>query len=291
MCGLGLAGLVRVPVLAAPGSAAVKVGLTATIFPGMTAALLQAAARPFKTLLESSTGFKGQIVQGGVARALAKKLKDDRVQLGVFQGIEFAWARVSNPRLEPIVICANHGQTLRAYLLVRSSSKFKKPADLHGNTLSLPAETREHCKVFLERKCLPASSTPKKFFKKVQLSGDVEEALDDLVDGTVQAALVDGLAWSEYRRVKSGAARKLRVLLSSEPFPCAMIAYQSGRFEAEQVQRFREGLIAARDSRRGRQLLQFLRISGFESVPADYDRLLASIVKAYPPPARDSETR
>jgi ABC-type phosphate/phosphonate transport system substrate-binding protein len=261
------------------------VGLTATIFPGLSEVLLQAAARPFKALLESATGVSGQIVHGGEAKSLADRLKSDRVQLGVFQGIEFAWARVANPKLEPIVLCVNQQRTLKAYLLVRAGSAFQKPADLRKKTLTLPAETREHCRVFLERKCVPASRTPKTFFKKLATSADVEEALDDVVDGNVQAALVDGLAWASYRKAKAGCARRLRVLLESEPFPCAVIACQKGRFDPDRVQRFRDGLVGARNSARGRQLLDFVRITGFETVGADYERLLTGIVKSYPPPA------
>jgi ABC-type phosphate/phosphonate transport system substrate-binding protein len=286
MCGVGLAGLAQVPLWAAPSGPSVKVGLTTTIFPGLSEAMLKAAARPFKSLLESATGVTGEIVQGGDSRGLADKLKSDRVQLGVFQGIEFAWARVSNARLEPIVICANQQRTLKALLVVRSASGFKSPGDLAGKILTEPAETREHCKVFLERKCVPASSTVKKFYKKVVLACDVEEALDEVVDGNAQAALVDALAWASYRRAKAGCARKLRVLLESDIFPCAVIACQKDRFEPERVQRFRDGLIGSRNSPRGRQLLEFLRITGFEAIPSDYDQLFASIVKSYPPPAR-----
>ena len=285
ICGVSVAGLLRAPAWAGPGGPAVKVGLTGTIFPGLSDTLLQAAARPFRSLLESATGVTGKIVQGGDARGLAEKLKEDKVQLGVFQGIEFAWARVANPKLEPIVICVNQQRTLRAYLLVRASSSFKTPANLRGKVLTLPAETREHCKVFLQRKCLPADTTPEKFYKKVVRAGDVEEALDDVLDRNASAALVDGLAWASYRKAKAGCARQFRVLASSEAFPCAVIACQLGRFHPDRVQRFRDGLVGARNSPRGRQLLDFLRISGFEAPPDNYERLFDSIVKPYPPPA------
>src|SRR5437660_295764 len=84
-------------------------------------------------------------------------------------------------------------------------------------TLAGADETREHCKAFLRSQCLPDSATAKSFYRKVVRSADVEEALDDVVDGKVQAALVDGLAWESYRRAKPGAAKRLRVLLASEP--------------------------------------------------------------------------
>ncbi len=283
LCGVGLAGLLPVPAWAAPGPT-VKVGLTHTIFPDLSESMLQAAARPFRSLLESATGLSGHVVQAGDARALALKLKEDHVQLGVFQGIEYAWARRSNSRLQPLVICVNQERALRAFLVVRAASSYRKPADLRDRLLALPAESREHCKVFLRRKCVPAGTPPNRFYKKIVRSGDTEEALDDVVDGKVQAALVDGLAWNSYCKAKAGCARRLRVLLESEPFPCGIIACQQGRFPPQRVQRFRDGLIAAHATRRGKQLMEFLRLTGFEAVPTDYDRLLDRIVRAYPPP-------
>lgn len=286
LCGAGLAGLVNVPAQAfAPAGEAVKVGLTASLFPGLSDTLLAAASRPFRTLLESSTGVSGQVVQGGDPRTLADKLKQDKVQLGVFQGVEFAWARVFNSKLQPLVICVNQKRTVQAYLIVAASSSFKVPADLRGQCLAIPADTKEHCHVFLERKCLPAACAAKKFFKKVIPSGDVEEALDDVVDGNIGAALVDGLAWSSYRQDKAGCAARLRVLLHSEAFPCGVIACQEGRFPEKQVRQFRTGLVRAKDTEKGKQLLRFLRLTAFETLPADYDRLLTAVAKTYPPPA------
>jgi ABC-type phosphate/phosphonate transport system substrate-binding protein len=284
LCGVGLAGLVPVPAWARP-ALSVKVGLTDSIFPNLSPAMLQAAGRPFRVLLESATGLSGQVVQAGNAKGLGLKLKEDRVQLGVFQGIEFAWARQSNPKLEPIVLCVNQDRILRAFLVVRAGSSFHNPDDLRNRTLAIAAEARQHCQVFLRRKCVPDGTPPEKFFKKVVRSADVEEALDDVVDGKVQVAVVDHLAWGSYRKAKAGCARKLRVLLESGPFPCTLVACQQGRFTAARVQHFREGLVAARDTRRGKQLLEFLRMTGFEVPPGDYDQVFVNAARAYPAPA------
>jgi ABC-type phosphate/phosphonate transport system substrate-binding protein len=287
LCGVGLAGLLEAPAWARGPitKVAVKVGLTASLFPGLSDALLATAAKPFRSLLESATGVSGQVVQGGDPRALADGLKQDKVQLGVFQGVEFAWGRVFNPKLHPLVICVNQKRTVQAHLIVRSTSPFKAPIDLRSQTLAIPVDSKQHCHTFLERKCVPASSTVKKFFKEVKQSVDVEEALDDVFDGSAGAALVDGLAWAAYREDKPGCAAQLRVLLASDTFPCGIIACQEGRFPDKQVKQFREGLVGAKDTPRGKQLLRFLRLTGFETLPADYERLLTAVAKNYPPPA------
>jgi ABC-type phosphate/phosphonate transport system substrate-binding protein len=282
----GLLVLLGTPTLA-PAGETVKVGLTDTLVPGLSGTALQVAAAPFRVLLESGTGFKGRIVGSSDARTLARQLEEDKLQLGIFQGIEFAWARQVNPKLEPLVICVKQERTLKAYLIVRAAATYRKPAELRGTTLALPTGSLEHCTTFLRCQCLPDDSTAKRFYRKVLRTSDVEQALDDVLDGKAQAAVVDGLAWQSYRSSKPGCAKRLRVLLASETFPCAVIACQKGRFDAAEVKRFRERLIDARNNRLGRRLIEFFGISGFEAVPADYERLFRRVVKAYPPPPRE----
>ena len=284
VCSASLIGLLRTSALTWANDETVKIALTDSIIPGVPSKLVEVAARPFKTLVESAMGMRGRIVTGGTAGCLAKKLKEDKVQVGVFQGIEFAWARETNPNLEPIVICVNQQRKLKAHLLVRADAPFKATAELRGKTLTESRDTYEHCKSFLRCKCVPESCKVKTFFKKVLNAADVEESLDDVLDRKADAALIDGLAWESYQSSKPGCARKLRVLRSSEAFPCAIIACQKGRFSADHVRRFRRALIRARNEPRGRQLLEFLRLSGFETVPNDYGQLFTSIVKAYPAP-------
>jgi ABC-type phosphate/phosphonate transport system substrate-binding protein len=281
LCGVGLAALLGRPRFALAQGDGITVGLTGTIFPGMSDSMLAMAAKPFRSLLEQATGVSGTVVQGGAPGELAAKLKKDEVQLGVFQGIEYAWARAHNDKLVPLVICVNQARTLKAYLIVRASFA-GKVADLEGKKLVLPAETREHCRAFLEHKCVSGGKPAKKFYSSIATAADVEEALDEVCDGNATATVVDGLAWASYRKGKTGCAKKLRVLEVSESFPSSVVACQSGRFDAGQIERFRKGLIAAKNSDKGKRMMEFLRMTGFEAIPDDFDKLTKDVAKSYP---------
>jgi ABC-type phosphate/phosphonate transport system substrate-binding protein len=284
LCGLALLVLI---LGTSPGDSQeekIKVAPTESMFPGMSAERLSKSARPFKSLLEHSTGFTGDVVPGRDALSLADKLKKDDVQLGIFSGVEFAWAKEHNPKLEPLVLCVNEKRTVKACLIVRADAKFKQPGDLRGKVLAQPDEVRPHCQVFLERQVVPADTMPKKFFKKITTSADVEEALDDVVDGRSQAAVVDALAWASYREAKPGAAKKLRVLVETGDLPSSVIAYQSGRFTTAQLKRLRDGLSKTKGTQRGKDLLQQLRLTSFQAVPADFDKQLAAALKEFPTP-------
>jgi ABC-type phosphate/phosphonate transport system substrate-binding protein len=264
----------------------VRIGLVSSLFRDTPEPIVQIAMRPFKSILEAQTGVTGQIVAGGGAVELGGQLKDDQVQLAVFHGIEFAWARQKQPTLKPLLIAVNRYHDLHALLVVRKDGKAAGCDDLKGQAVALPRLSREHCHLFLERRCTPADSTPDKNFSKVTSPSTAEDALDDVVDDEVQAAVIDAVDLEAYQKSKPGRAARLKTLLKSESFPCAVIAYNPGALSDAMLQRFRDGMINANDSERGKQLLKLCRITGFEDVPADYEELLTDIAKAYPPPSK-----
>jgi ABC-type phosphate/phosphonate transport system substrate-binding protein len=266
--------------------ATVRIGLVETLFPDTPEPLMQVMIRPFKSLMESQTGVRGHVVVGGDADAVGRQLKEDRIQLGVFHGIEFAWVRMKNPDLKPLLIAVNRNRVLHACLVVAAGSEARDYADLKGKKVGLPRLSRDHCRLFLERRCCKPGCTPAKFYGEVAVPPDTEYALDDVVDGKLDAAVVDVVALDGFRKLKPGRAARLKILQQSEAFPSAVVAYQPGAMADSLVHRFREGMIHARANRQGRQLLEMCRITAFEAVPADYDELLTSIAKAYPPPAK-----
>jgi ABC-type phosphate/phosphonate transport system substrate-binding protein len=267
-------------------TATVRIGLVETLFPDTPEPLMQVMIRPFKSLMETQTGVRGQVVVGGDAESVSRQLKEDRLQLGVFHGIEFAWVRTKNPDLRPLLIAVNRNRVLRACLVVSAASQARDYADLKGKKVGLPRLSREHCRLFLERRCCKEGCNTAKFYGEVTTPQDAEDALDTVVDGKLDAAVIDGTALESFRKLKPGRAAKLKILQQSEPFPSAVIAYQPGGLAESLLERFRHGMISARSTRHGRQLLEMCRITAFEAVPSDYEELLASIAKAYPPPTR-----
>jgi ABC-type phosphate/phosphonate transport system substrate-binding protein len=263
---------------------AVQIGMVHSLFRDVPAPLVQVLMRPFAALMEAQTGMTGRLVEGGDALALGRQLADDKVQLAVFHGFEFAWARQQYNALRPLVIAVNQERHLRALLLVRDDCKATRLADLKGTTLALPRGSREHCHLFLERRCQHNGGKPTELFARTTTPANAEDALDDLVDNDVQAAVIDQVAFDCFKRRKPGRAAALRVLLRSEVFPAAVIAYRPGALSDESLDRFRDGMLSANKNATGRQLLTLWKLTAFEPVPEDYDDTLAGILKAYPPP-------
>ena len=263
----------------------IRIGLIRSLFRDTSEPLMQVIMRPFKSLMETATGMSGQLVAAGEAPNLAQRLKSGDCQLGIFHGFEFAWARLALPELKPLLIAVPKQQRyLRAHLVVRAEAGPKSVADLKGQVVALPYMSREHCRLFLERRCVPAGSSMAQFFSRVAMPRDATDAIDDVLAGSAAAAIIDDGDLEAYRSQYPEYFAKVRVLLQSEAFPCAVIAYYPGKLSQSQLDRFREGMLSAKDSRQGRQMMQLCRISSFEDIPDDFEKTLDDIAKAYPPP-------
>jgi ABC-type phosphate/phosphonate transport system substrate-binding protein len=234
--------------------------------------------------MEQSTGITGEMKLTGDHNLLAQQVKDGKIHLAVFHGFEYGWARQLNPDLRPLVIAVSHHKTLHAHLVVRKDSPYECCADLKGKILALPSGSREHCHLYLERRCPGNGIEPKKFFARITKPDDHTDALDDLVEGKVDAVIVDRVGLDDYQKNKRARSERLRVLHQSETFPAAVIVYQTGQLSESVLKKFRDGLVSANKTERGRDLLRLCKITGFDEVPPEYETLLNEIVKAYPPP-------
>lgn len=276
----------------APGRAAenddnsVRIGLVSSLFRDTSEPLMQIVMRPFKSLLETQTGMRGRLLAGGDPEHLGQRLKEGELHLGIFHGVEFAWAKARFPQLKPLVIAVNKQPFLRAHLVVNAQSKIRSMADLKGCAVGLPNLSREHCWLFLERTCVPEGQTAEKFFARLSRPRDACYAIDDVIDGTLQAAVIDEADLNAYRKQYPDFFVKVKSLRRSAAFPCAVIAYYPGTLDENLLGQFRSGMLAAKDNLQGRQMMQLCRITRFEEVPDDFDKMLEDIARAYPPPAK-----
>jgi ABC-type phosphate/phosphonate transport system substrate-binding protein len=260
-----------------------KIGIVKTLLRGMSENLIRATLRPFGLLAEAQTGLQVELSAepGGVE--LARSLESGEVDLGIFQGIEFAWARSRDPNLRPLMLAQYGSPELGACLIVRSDSKPKSMESMAGSSLAMPIDSRLHCHLYLERLVAGAGGRdPKHFFKVVHMSANAEEALDDVIDGSQQAALVDRVAWACYQRLKPSRATELKVIGESESFPASVVVFRAGRLPSETLERVQKGMLNAEKQALGRQLLTLWKLTGFAEVPRGYLPLADSIIRIYP---------
>jgi ABC-type phosphate/phosphonate transport system substrate-binding protein len=229
---------------------------------------------------------------------LGQMLADGKVDIGVFHGIEFVWAKQKHSELHPLFIAYNKQAHLQACLVVRAEDKATGFADLKGKPLALPRGQRIHCQLFMERECQkraegkgtrddPSSLSkcqPEEFFSSVTRPPDIEVALDGLVDGGVQAAIVDVVGLDSYKQRKPTRFDKMRIVQKSEIFPASVIAYRAGTFDGAAVNLLKQRMANATGNQLTRQLLTLWKLTAIEPVPSDFEETMANILKCYPPP-------
>ncbi len=262
----------------------IRIGVVKSLFRDVPDAMVGVAMKPFSLLMKAQTGLDSELAPPTDTEHLAELLAKNKVQFALFEGVEFAWARRKYPEFRTLVISVNEHQNRQAFLMIRQDSKISRFADLQGKELAIPRRSRIHCHLFVVRLARKCGKEPREFFSKLVTSSNVEAALDDLVDGKLPAVVADREALNCYQHRKPGRFGKLKELQKSEIFPDTVVAYRSGVFGPALLDRFREGLEKADSTPIGRQLLVLWHMTALEKIPADYEKLLADIVKAYPPP-------
>jgi ABC-type phosphate/phosphonate transport system substrate-binding protein len=261
--------------------AALRIGMVQSFFHDVPKVLVDIATEPFSAVVLQATGLNGKLVPGGDPFDVARRLSAGELELGVFYGFELAWVREKHPELKPLMIATNKHHQVQAFLLVRNDTDIAGFADLKGKQVSLPARSKEHCRLFLRQRAFDhGQCTPKEYFKQVVASANVEAALDDLCNGSIDAAIVDSLGLEFYKDLKPGCYKQLKVAQESELFPPAVIAYREGGLDEAAQVRIRNGLLRA--AALAPEMMKMWKIHAFETAPPDYLQSLAEILKAYP---------
>lgn len=262
------------------------IGMSDTAFHEVPEDQSKDAMKSLEDLVKKQTGMRGVFTTEKEIDKLAEQLTNDKYKLGVFMGYEFAWAHQKNPKLKPLVIAINEYKVAHAHLLVRADSSAKEFGDLKGKPFAMPNGSKAHCRLVLERRCQAQGKDAKDFFEKVTTPTNIEEALDDVIEGKVQATLVDGYGLERYRKRKPGLAKKLKELQKSEAFPADVVVYYEGHMSDDDLRRFRDGMIKSHKDDDGKRTLGLWKLSAFELVPKDYEKTVEAIAKAYPPPEK-----
>jgi ABC-type phosphate/phosphonate transport system substrate-binding protein len=117
---------------------------------------------------------------------------------------------------------------------------------------------------------------------------NVEDAIDDVVDGKVGATVVDQATLEAYKLRKPGRFLRLQEVARSKPFPPSVVAYYKNTLDAAKREKFLRGLLNASGKEKGKMMLALFHLTGFAKPPADLDAVLARIRKDYPEPKTDA---
>jgi ABC-type phosphate/phosphonate transport system substrate-binding protein len=283
---LFVSALILLPAVSQAGDKEVyRIGIPKSAFRDVPPSLLSFAGMPFKDLMKSQTGLDGDVVLEPDALEIARMLESGKLQLGVFLGHEFAWVRDKHPTLEPIVCTVPRPKEIQAFLLVRYDNKAQTLADLRGCKLALATTTRDHARLFLDKK--RTTEMTGGAFCSTEKAPTVHDAINKVIEGDADVTVADQAAWNYYRKLYPGASENLRVLSKSEVFPPTVIAFKKGSLDDTVIKKVRDGLLTAHETSKVVKLLNLIKVEKFDAVPAGYDESLKECLKAYPAPASE----
>lgn len=258
-----------------------RIGSSGDVSPGEPgSAKEKSALESLRSFIKSETGMDNDISRQKDWREVADQMAKGQLQLGVFQGYEFAWAREKYAGLKPLALAININRYPTIFVVTGKASQAKDFAGLAGQSVALPAGTPPTVRFFVERQT--GAKKPEAFFSKITAQENVEDALDDVVDGVVQAAVVDRAALEAFKRRKPGRHSKLKEIAQSQPFPPVVLAYQEKALTEAKLRGFRDGLLNAHRKEKGLMMLTLFRLTGFEEIPEDLAKVLAETRKTYP---------
>lgn len=267
---------------AAPDRAEPKVlhvGSSGTLATGGDAGKEKGALESLQSFIKDETGLENEIVREKGWRDLVEKMEKGDLHLAVFQGHELARARARHADLKPLAVAVNVHRYPVAYVVTQKDGKFNDLAGLAGATLYLPAGAPGFLRLYLEKQ---TGKRLEAYFSKLVEKDNVEDGLDDVVDGAIGAAVVDRAALEAFKRRKPGRFNRLKELAHSDPFPPTAVAYVEGKLSDATLKRFRDGLLNASKKERGQTLLTLFRLTAFEPVPEDFSKVLERTREQYP---------
>jgi ABC-type phosphate/phosphonate transport system substrate-binding protein len=280
-----MAQIVSLPVADGRQSKVLRMCTSGSLTPANQSGTEKGALDALRSLIKDTTGLDVEIERQNGWRQLANEMAKGRLELGIFRGYEFAWAKEKNDHLKPLVL-ANSGHRYPVLsIMVRRDNPAKDFAGLQGQSLAIPDIGQRDLRLFIDRSCKANGKSPEAFFSKISSPHNVEDALDDVVDGQVQAIVVDQQVLEAYRRRKPGRFDQLKEIVRSPPFPPTVIAYDKRTLDEATVRQFRDGLLHGVAKDKEDLVLGLFHWKGFESVPADFDQVLAETRKTYPAPS------
>ena len=181
-----------------------------SIFRDVPPALLAFAGQPFNDIMKAQSGLNGDVVHEPDAMTVARELDAGKLQLGVFFGHEFAWAKKKYAKLEPLVCTIPQPKEIQAYVLVSYYSKATNLGDLRDMKLALAKTTRDHARLFLDKR--RAEEMGGGNFASTLKTDTVHDAIELLIEGDADVTVADSASWRHYQSLYPGRSQNVREL-------------------------------------------------------------------------------
>jgi ABC-type phosphate/phosphonate transport system substrate-binding protein len=267
---------------AAETPSTLKIGATGTLTGMPDDPKEKAGLDLLQRFIKEETGMNNEITGQMSYEELATAMAKGQMHVGVFQGYELAWLHDKYPELKPLALGVNGTRYSSACIVTSRKKPVMEFADLQGKSLATPVGCHTFLRLYLDRQCESLGKKAESFFSTLAPPTNVEDCLDDVIDGKFDAAIIDQAGLDGFKRRKPGRFNQLKEVARSQPFPPVVVAYYGNVLNSTTVQQFKASLLGAARKEKGELLLSLSRLTAFEAVPDDFPKALAATLKAYP---------
>jgi ABC-type phosphate/phosphonate transport system substrate-binding protein len=272
---------VFVSVASAQDDKPVKVALLESVFAGQERDKVVQQIRPFADLVQRDTGTKATFDIASY-KEMVPAFSRGEIQLVILTGLEYGWVRAKNDQARALVHASIDSGATQTVVVVGQNEKAADLKELGGATVALP----ERVPYLTEHYIKSVMGKPIEESFKVQRADNVDDALENVIDGKVQAAIVTKANIAVFAERKPGRYRRLKVLHQSPEFPPATVMYHTKYADKAALRRFEDALLRSTQNVEGQRVLTLYKLKGFEELPTNFDAKVAAIVKQFPEPTQ-----
>jgi ABC-type phosphate/phosphonate transport system substrate-binding protein len=213
----------------------------------------------------------------------AAKLRSGQVHVAAMTGLEYGWLRdLAGRGLQPLVISNAGLRTGESeQLIVREGGK--QLQELRGAKLAVFAKPYPSAHIYLRQ--LQRARGSDFLSGRTAVLSNASKALQAVLSGGADAAIIDTYTLQGYQRVFPGQAARLRIVDRTKSYPMVPVVgfpQHMNRIRAGLWGEVQTELTRVHTNPRAAAFLEVWRVRGFNMPPGDYDRSAAQAAKDFP---------
>lgn len=219
------------------------------------------------TYLEKATGYKIDLVTRRTYQEVTSLLVSGQLDAAWICGYPFIKYR---SELELLAVPSWNGKPLyQSYLIAKSDRDVSEFSDLRGDIHAYSDPDSNSGYLVTAALLHENGLNSEVFFKKTLFTYSHRNVIRAVGSGLVQSGSVDGYVWEVMRDIDPDLVAKTKIVRKSEWFGFPPVAASRQFIGSDQNKALKIALLASADTKDGRAMLDYLRLSGFvEAAPS-----------------------
>lgn len=223
-----------------------------------------------KTYLETATGYTIELTTRRTYQEVTALLVSGQLDAAWICGYPFIKYRDD---LELVAVPEWNGKPFyQSYIITRTDRKIAGFSELEGDIHAYSDPDSNSGYLVTNALLHERNQSSDKFFKSTIFTYSHRNVIRAVASGLVQSGSVDGYVWEVMREIDPDLCAMTKIVRKSEWFGFPPIATNKHLVGSQPILALQQALFSAKQSKDGRAMLDYLRLSGFQkSSPSIFD--------------------